>query len=464
MKLAFIYPPFHGIKDQPSLKAVADNYGVYPPINLAYVAAVARHNEFEVRLVDANAARLGKKNVLAILRRFSPDAVLFTATTYLFHQTLGWIRFLKEQMDIKVIVGGVHVSLYPKETLQHEEIDYIVLGDCENTLPKLLDAIKHNRPLSKVRNIGYRNKGRAVVTGPGEYSNFIRGVYPARDQLPNERYYSFISQRKNFTGLISTRGCPYQCSYCEQGSKTHYWARDVDDVVNEISECYDRHRVREIDFFDPIFSLDRKRTLRLCNEIRDMKLDLDYAIRTRADRVDDAMLRALRLSGCKRIYYGIESASPVIIKNLNKSISPAAIQSAIKKTKKHGIDTFGYFMLGSPGETRKTMKDTARYSRKLGLDFAQFNNTTAMAGTAMYRKLTDRLGYDFWSRFTMENRQPGWHLPRLGTRLSEHEIEREITRAFRRFYFRPSYIAGRIFRLRSFDELARYTKAALSFL
>lgn len=464
MRLSFIYPPFHEIKNQPSIKEVSKNYGVYPPINLAYVAAVARHAGHEIQLIDANALGLKKEEILHRVRRFSPDAILFTVTTYLFHQTLGWIRYLKRNTDAKIIVGGVHVGLYPKETLSHKEIDYGILGDCENTMPRLLDALSEKKQLNKISHIAYRGKGKVIVTGPGEYSNFLKGVYPTRDLLPNNRYFEFISQRKNFTGLITSRGCPFNCTCCEQASKDHFWNRDVKDVIEEIEQVYHRFKVREIDFFDPIFTLQKSRTLELCKEIAGLNLDLEFSIRTRTDKVDKELLSALKRAGCKRIYYGIESSDAEVLRRLNKNTNIRQVRRALWLTKKHGIDTFGYFMLGCDGDTLQTIRRTVDFSLRLDLDFAQYNKTTSLAGTEMYNRLMQKTGDDFWARYTLHKTEPDWILPKLGTSLSDAVVEREIARAYRKFYFRPSYVIRRLAKLRSVDELTRYSKAALSFL
>jgi len=464
MRLAFIYPPYHEIKNQPSIKEVSQNYGVYPPINLAYVAAVAKNAGHDVTIIDINAEQISRRQVLSKLKQFRPDALLFTITTYLFHQTLSWIRFLKDHIEAEIIVGGVHVGLYPKETMSHKGIDYAIIGDSEKTLPNLLKTLEKDDEIKNVKHVAYRRGEKIIITGKGGQCNFLQGVYPAREYLPNEKYHEFISQRKNFTGVITTRGCPFKCTFCEQGSKNLFWKRDVDDVMDEIQLCYDKFKVKEIDFFDPIFSLDKKRTIEICDSIKELNLDMDYAIRTRVDCIDKEILHKLKMSGCKRIYYGIESSNKEILRRMNKSTNLNQIKRTIHLTNKQGINTFGYFMFGSDGETLSTMRDTMKFSLNLGLDYAQYNKTTILAGTKIYEDLKRKIGYDFWSKYTLENEEPDWIIPKLGTKLSDRQVEKEIARAYKKFYFRPSYISKRVMNLKSFDEFKRYLKAAAGFI
>ena len=124
MRIALIYPPFGNIENQPNIKAVADNYGLFPPLSLAYVAGILQHAGHEVKMIDANALRLSKLEVLKTVKKFNPDLLAFTITTYLFYPILRWIKYLKQNTNLKVLIGGVHMGLYPKETLSHQEIDY----------------------------------------------------------------------------------------------------------------------------------------------------------------------------------------------------------------------------------------------------------------------------------------------------------------------------------------------------
>lgn len=459
MKISFIYPPFGSVKNQPNIAAVSDNYGVFPPLNLAYVAAIAEKAGHDVQLIDANALKLTKEQTLQRIKQFNSDILAFTITTYLFHQTLNWISYLKKETGLKTLIGGVNNSLYPLETLSHEEIDFGIIGEAEETLPQFLKALPSN-DFKKIKGLAYKYNKKTILNQFRKPIQTLENLpFPARHLLPNEKYYSFISQRKNFTGLITTRGCPYKCIFCEQGNKT-YRERPVKDVIGEIEECYHKHFIREIDVFDPSFTTKKSRTIEICKKIKEIKIDLDWAIRTRADKMDEEMLKELASAGCKRIYYGIESGDETILKTIKKTTNLNQIKKIIKLTKQEGIDVFGYFMIGHPGETKTTIARTISFAKELELDYAQFSKLTTLPGTELYDLLKKQIGYDYWREYILDPSKEQ-DLPRYECNFSEDEIQDFIKKAYKKFYFRPQQIIRILLKIKSFDEVKKYYKAGL---
>ena len=461
MRIVLIYPPFGNIENQPNIKAVADNYGVFPPLSLAYVAGILQHAGHEVKLIDANALHLSKLEVLKKVRDFNPDLLAFTVTTYLFYPVLEWINYLKENTGLKALIGGVHMGLYPKETLSHKEIDYAIIGEAEETLPKLIRALETRSSLKRVKGICYREGNKIIITPQRTLiKNLDKIPFPLRNQLPNEGYCSFVSHRKNFATMITARGCPFKCIYCEQGNKS-YRMRSAENVVDEIEECYNKYNVREIDFFDPEFTINKKHVIDICKEIRKRGINIAWSCRSRVDTVDDEMLMEMSKAGCYRIYYGIESGVESILKTLKKGTNLDVIKKNVALTKKNNIMTFGYFMVGCPGETKETIKKTVKFAKELNLDYAQFSKLSTLPGTELYEMLKPQLGYDYWQKFIL-NEKSRITLPRYRCSLSEEEIEEEIRKAYIQFYFRPVQLIKKISRTKSFDELRRDFKAAFS--
>ena len=463
MRIALIYPPFGNIENQPNIKAVADNYGLFPPLSLAYVAGILQHAGHKVKLIDANALRLSKQEVLKEVRDFNPDLLAFTITTYLFYPVLKWAKYLKENTGLKVLIGGVHMGLYPKETLSHKEIDYGIIGEAEETLPELISALETKKSLKDISGICYRKGNKVIVTKPRALIKNLDSIpFPLRNQLPNNKYCSFVSQRKNFATMITARGCPFKCIYCEQGN-TPYRMRSAANIVDEIEKCYNKYKVKEIDFFDPEFTINKKHVIGICKEIKRRGINIAWSCRSRVDTVDNEMLKEMSKAGCYRIYYGIESGVPSILKTLKKGTNLEIIRKNIALTKKNNIMTFGYFMIGSPGETKETIKRTVKFAKELNLDYAQFSKVSTLPGTELYKMLKPQLGYDYWQKFIL-NEKSRITLPRYRCSLSEEEIEEEVRKAYMQFYFRPSQLMKKISRTKSFDELRRDFKAALSML
>ena len=461
MRIALIYPPFGNIENQPNIKAVADNYGLFPPLSLAYVAGILQHAGHKVKLIDANALYLSKREVLKKIKHFNPDLLAFTVTTYLFYSVLKWAKYLKKNTGLKVLMGGAHMGLYPKETLSHKEIDYGIIGEAEETLPELINTLETKKPLKNVEGICYRDGNKVVITKPRKLVKNLDDIpFPLRDQLPNNKYCSFVSKKKNFATMITARGCPFKCIYCEQGNNS-YRMRSAENVVDEIEECYNKYKVREIDFFDPEFTINKKHVIGICKEIRRRGINIAWSCRSRVDTVDDEMLKEMLKAGCYRIYYGIESGVPSILKTLKKGINLEIIRKNIALTKKNNIMTFGYFMIGCPGETKETIKRTVKFAKELNLDYAQFSKVSTLPGTELYELLKPQLGYDYWQKFISDEKNR-IILPRYKCNLSEEEIEKEVKKAYMQFYFRPSQLMKKISRTKSFDELGRDFKATLS--
>lgn len=461
-KIALIYPPYQTsfTTYEPGIKAVKSNYGIIPCLSLLYVAGILKREGYDIKFYDIEAMGLTQKKLKDLISEFNPDYYCFTMTTYLFHETVNWIRILKSFRDIPVIVGGVHVGIYPRETFTVEEIDYGVIGEAEETLPELIKAIKEGTDLAAVKGIIFRKNNNVVVTSQrGLLKDINNAPFPARDLIPNERYYTFISKRRNFSSIISSRGCPFKCIYCEQG-RLLYRPRSAENVIDEIKECYYKYNIKEFDFFDSAFTIQKERVNKICELIREEKLDIYWSIRSRIDSVDEAMLSELAASGCKRIYYGIESGDSDILRTLKKDTDLDKIRKVSMLTKKKGIDVFGYFLIGCPGETPATIEKTINFSKELDLEYAQFSNTTPMPRTELYDMLLkENNNNDYWRGFILD-KDTSKKLKKPGTSLSEKQVKQAIRRAYMEFYFRPRYILKIIGKIESFKELLRYAKAA----
>lgn len=460
-RISFIYPPYGIVKNEPGLKAVKENYGVFPSLSLAYVAAVAEKAGVQAQFIDAHALGLSLDETIRRVKSFDPDLLAFTVTTYLFYQTLAWVRALREALATPTIMGGVHMGIYPAETFSHHSIDFGCIGEAEVVLPPFLAAVNNGRDLARVNGLIWREGERVVVNECAPVLDDVNtSPFPARHLLPNDRYYSFISQFKNFTPMITSRGCPFKCIFCEQGDMK-FRPRTPENVVDEVEECYHVYRVRELDVFDSSFTVQKKRVIGICEELLRRNIKIAWAIRSRVDLVDEEILKALRRAGCKRIYYGIEAGDPEILKTLRKETNVELIREIITLTRKYKIDTFGYFMVGSPGETAETVERSIRFAIDLKLDYAQFSKVTPMPATELYRMLVAERKRDYWREYILDESKD-LYLPRPGTALDEEAIQESTRRAYLRFYFRPRYIIKAIWRLKSWSEFKRSVVTAWS--
>jgi anaerobic magnesium-protoporphyrin IX monomethyl ester cyclase len=462
LKVALVYPPYGPVRNEPGIKTVKENYGIFPSLSLLYVAGILEAAGCEVLFIDAHAHGLTLEETVQRLRNFGPAYIGYTLTTYLFFQSMDWVKAIRAQVDVPVIVGGVHLSIYPRETLAYPAVDYAVTGEAEESLPRLLVALVTGGRLEEVRGVAFKQPdGDVVVTPKAGDADVDRTPYPARHLIDNSVYFSFISQLRNFTCFITSRGCPYKCIFCEQGSKA-FRARSPMDVVDELEISHKEHQIREFDFFDSSFTIRKDRVVAICEEINRRKLPISWAARTRVDCISDDVLAAMRKAGCTRIYYGIESGSREILQTLKKSTSIEMYRDVVSKTRKHGINTFGYFMVGNPYENEASIRQTIRLALELDLDYAQFSKVTPMPATEMYTLLLKETGRDYWR----EHIEKGVDevIPRPLCDMTDAEIQRWTRLAYLRFYYRPRYMMRAFTRLKSRDELARSLRTAWQML
>lgn len=463
MKIALIFTPVRLKTNWGDIEAQDEHIGIMPPLSLAYVAAIVERTGHEVMIIDAVAERLSLEDIVKKIKQFSANILGFTMTTYGFHQTLSWIKKIKEEVRLPVMVGGWHLSLYPKETMYHHDIDYAIIGESENILPDFLKALESGDSFYDIKGIAFRDNGEVILNPSAPPTADIDSVpFAARHLLKNERYFNILSRIKNFTVMLSARGCPYGCIFCDLHTKKFRMRRALN-FVDEIEINYKEFNIREFDIYDSTFTIDKERVIKICDEILKRKLNVSWTVRTRVDNVNKNLLQIMAKAGCNTIMYGIESADPEILTTLRKYIDVDMIKDVIKWTRGYGIKTLGFFMIGSPGETYETAMKTIKFSTMLDLDYIQFTKLIPYPNTEIYRMLMEDGFGDYWREFTI-NPTNEREIPLVRSSLNPDEAMRLVRKAYLYFYFRPFYILRALKRTKSLFEFKNSLKAAIGFL
>lgn len=464
MRVALLFPSYSHKIFSENLSTVDEEFCLAPPIILAYVAAILERAGHTVMLLDARALNLTKQKALEKLRAFGPDMLGFRAETYHFHDALEWMSFLKEHLRIPVVTGGINMSLYPRETMSHPEIDYGVIGDALDTLPELLRGIESKNDLSRLEGVAFKRDGQVCMApAPRRIVDFDAFPFPARHLLLNDKYYSFISQLKNFTIMLTSTGCPYRCSFCAIHPTMAYRLRSPKKVVDEIEQCYQEFGVREIDFFDATFFLPKRRTFEIFAEIKRRRLKIEWSCRSRVDVVDKDILRAAKDTGCRQIYFGIESVDHGVLGAIKKDVDTDQIRRAIAWVKGFGIRAMGFFMVGNPHDTKESIHHTIDFAKDLGIDFIQVCRTIAKPGTELDQELIKGTGKDYWRAHVAGNKITQ-RLPAPWTSLSAREVDKLTKEFYHKFYFRLPIVFARLKQLKSLNEFTRYVKVAAKML
>ena len=417
-----------------------------PPLGLLTIASVIRQAGHEVKLVDANLEKL--KSVSIIERVYDADIMGITAVTPTITEAKRIADTVKDAIPrMPIILGGAHGTLLPEETLHYGSFDYIVQGEGEDAVKTLLRWFRPGGLNGRLIGVMHRGKGIIIDAGKAPDVKDLDALpilaydLLGKDYQPHPPHGLYPPAMP----VITSRGCPYSCTFCSKPVfGNHYRAQSPERVLDELIYLK-RLGVREIIFYDDIFTLDRRRIMRLMDLMTPLRLH--WTCETRVDLVDGELLQEMKRAGCFAIAYGIESASSEVREGLCKRIKDADIVSAIYFTRKFGIQTIGYFMIGSPNETPQSIKDTIALAKALKLDYAQFAVTTPFPGSVLYDKYVEQGKPIDWESFSYL-RTDGKTMPVFE---SEHftkaDILKAVQQANRSFYLNPVYILRRLKRL-----------------
>ncbi len=466
MKIALVYPPFsHSIRTTLP-EFVKENEGCFPPLGIMYVASFLREFEkgCEVLMIDAVAENLDHDGIQRRLETFAPDVVGISCWTFSLIDSLKVAEGAK-QRDPRVItcLGGPHVTIFPGETAAFPAVDFAITGDGERAFTLLIRELRTTRKYDSVPNLFYKESGAVRSSAIARREDDLDALpYPDRTLTPLEQYTSLPDGGAKITTMVTSRGCPFQCTFCfQQGTRWRY--RSVDNIVAEISQCASLG-IRKILIFDETFTVNRNRVLQLCAELEKRKLPIRWSCRSRVDTMDDEMMDAMARAGCTRISFGVESADDEVLRRLNKKISPDQARRVFAAARKRRITTLADFMIGCPGEQREQTIASIELAVELEPDYVQFTQLTLFPATPLYREALEEgvLTRDVWREYaehpSVEFTPPVWNV------YSPEEARELLALAYRKFYLRPRYVLKKLCAVRSYGEFRVNAQAALSLL
>ena len=465
MKVLLINPPIKNLITTNIPKVVDLERGYNPPLGLLYLASYARkYTNHEIEVLDTIVEELNYYEIERRIREIKPDVVGVQAMSFTLIDALLCARIVKRiEKHIPIVFGGPHPTIFPQETINLKEVDYVVVGEGEVTFKELLENIDSPKRLKEVKGLVYKEKGEIIDTGSREFIENLDNIpFPARELTPYKKYYSLIAKRTPITTMFTSRGCPYRCIFCDRpqlGKK--FRAQSAENVVDEMEECL-RLGIKEILIYDDTFTVNRQRVLDICKEILRRSLKIGWDIRARVDNVDEEMLKRLKKAGCERIHYGVEASSQRILDILRKGITLRQVKDAFGLTKKAGISTLAYFMFGSPKETEEEIRNSIKLAKELRPDFVHFSITTPFPATDLYRLGLKEgiLERNYWKEFA-QNPTKNFSPRVWEENLSQEKLVALLKSAYRSFYIRPNYIIKELLKIRSLSEVKRKLKAGL---
>ena len=373
-----------------------------PPLGLSYVAAALEKADFKVEMLDNYLLQKPINDVKQMVKTLNPEVVGITCSSASYPRCVETAKAVKEALpSCKVVVGGWHPSYMPETMLQHPEIDYIVMGEGERAMSELSTHIikgEDDKAVAKIAGVAYRHEGKIVKTAQKFIKDLDQIPFLARHLLPMHLYEREIPylKAKPVDTMNIVRGCPFNCAYCEtkqlwgQGCRAFSPRR----VVDEIKHMVANYGTKGIYFLGDNFTIHKKRTVELCEQIKQSKLDIKWVCDTRADMLSRDLLRTMKEAGCRTIWFGVESGSPRILEKINKGITNEQTVQAFKLCREEGIQIACSFILGIPGETVKDMEITYKFAKKLDPDWCQFNIYIAVPGSSLYEEVMQKSLYD----------------------------------------------------------------------
>ncbi len=465
MKVLLVNPPYTEFVYKNRKNAAA----LDAPLSIAYIAAVLEKNKIKVDVLDANAYNLSVNQTAERIAKNKAKIVGITSSTTIMPVTYRLAKKIKrERKDIIIVVGGPHVTFMPAQTFKDcPEIDVIVRGEGEITM---LELVKNNGDPERISGVSYK-KGGEIISNPDRkhIENLDSIPFPARHLLPMHLYRSGspISAGEgglNYASVITTRGCPNKCTYC---SSSHFWGtklrfRSPENVVDEIEHLVKKYGVKEIFFKDDTFTFSQTRTEKICDLIIKRDLKIKWACYARVNTITARLIKKMKDAGCFALDFGIESGNQKVLDRAKKNITLKQAESALKIAKLAGIMTYASFMIGLPGDTMETAKQTIDFAIKLNPDVAQFFITTPFPGTELYEEAIKKewiAEIENWGELDISK---GVF---RNDKLTNKQIHVLVSNAYKRFYLRPFFIFQSLKRvLKNPKLIKRYFAGALAVL
>ncbi len=376
MRIQFVYP----------------NKVSYPKdisIGLAYLSAVLKSKGHEVSLIDTTFG-MSDSQIISGIQQFAPDLVAVSAVSNNFEYAVDLSKLMKKHFELPIIIGGIHATIAPEETISKDCFDMVCIGEGEEALAELVESMEKGERNTTIENIWFKDVS-GVIRNP------LRKLCENLDTIPFADteffdYNKYLKQHNMVASFLSSRGCPYKCAYCINHSLQELYSglgsyvryRSVDDVITEMESAIKKYDIRAISFYDDTFTLNKNRVREFCEKYK-KRIDLPFYINARIDNITEQMCIELREAGCERASIGLESGDPQIREQiLKKNVSDEQIISGCRLLKEHGIKLYTYNMIGIPGENIENIRKTIKLNRKIRPDFLMACIFTAFKNTELY--------------------------------------------------------------------------------
>ena len=461
----------------------SDDFGYFPPLGALYVLSYLEKNSegHDLFFKDCVAEHLSFNDLRAYVEDVQPDIVGITSFTISLLDVILAARTVREVVpDAHICLGGHHPIAFPFESAQLKEFDTIIVGEGEVAFTELVDAIEKGKDytsiwgvyteksVQKYLNVEMKRDKRFLhkIKVPPAYIPDIDSIpAPNREYIKHINYQSVVGVTSKLATLLSSRGCPYKCTFCDVPLKEHR-QRDAILVIDEVEECL-KMGYEEIHFYDDLFNIYPERIIEICDEIDRRGLKFHWDFRGRVNTVTYESLRRFKQSGGRMISFGIETGSDEGLRVLRKGNKAEQNRQALEWCRELGIVTIADYMIGLPFETSKEdIKENVNTLIGYDPDYAQFGVLSLYPNTEVYDQAVEKgliEDGDRWHKWA-SNPTPDFEVDHWNEFVSPKELVDIQKWSYRKFYFRPKAVARSVFQTRSFYEFKTKAKGALKVL
>jgi radical SAM superfamily enzyme YgiQ (UPF0313 family) len=465
VRILLIRPPAHHTVESEVPEAVEAENLSYPPLSLLAIASfLLDQSDHQVDILDAQLDQIPYEDLEKHVRGFAPDVVGITCFTVQLVDVHETIAACKKAGVKRVVLGGPHISDFPHESVGLPHVDAVVKGEGQQPMLDLLAAWEAGAEARGINGV-IAHVDDPVPETDVYFSNDLDD-YPIIDRtlVDYKRYYDVMGEGGVFTTVITSRGCPYRCTFCNT-PRHRYRVMSPAHVCDELENCL-ALGIREIYFVDDTFNITNKRVHALCDEILARGIDISWTVRFRVKGVDKPLLEKMKAAGCNRIQFGVEQGTEEGLLRLKKDVTSLEIEGAFALCREVGIRTVAYFMIGTPVErSRADIIDTINYSIGLDPDFVMFNLMTPFPGTTLFDEglAEGVLEMEPWSQF-MRTPNADFKAQVWDEYFTREELRDLLNLAYRRFYWRPKFVARNLFQIRNLTDFRRKATAGLRML
>ena len=486
MRILMINPPdWNKVVENPDEKGEefleADSFGDFPPLGALYVLSYLEENTtgHEFFFKDCIAERLSYERIEEYLREVKPDIVGITSFTVCLVDVCKTARLVRKiSPNAHICLGGHHPIAYPALATELPEFDSIVVGEGEIVFTELVNCLEKKEDFTHLRGVYTAQSIKPFLENPTRDKRFLARVsVPAAyvddiDALPivkrkwirHYRYRNIIGVSDNLATILSSRGCPYRCTFCDVPIKS-YRQRSHESVVDEIEECIEMG-YKEFRFYDDLFNVNEQKVIGFCDELERRGLKITWDFRGRVNAVSRESLVRMKQAGLRMISFGVETGTDEGLRILRKGTTTQKIRNAFKWCKELGILTVADYIIGQPFEkTIFDVKKSVDFLLKLDPDYAQISILKLYPNTEMYDNAVAQgvVPPGRWADYA-RNPTSGFIVDHWDEFMDLGTLVKLQKQAYRRFYFRPNYIWRSMWKTNSLYEFQSKVKGALKLI